>query len=311
MSDFRILVVGAGATGGYFGGRLLQAGRDVTFLVRPARAKLLRERGLRIVGLGEETVLEPALVETGEPTGPYDLVLFAVKATAVPAAIEDLAPAVGPGTLIMPFLNGMKHLDDLAARFGAPAVLGGVAKVQTTVDGAGDIRRLGELQELRYGALDAAQTPERLAVVDSALGGAGYPAGIATDILGEMWAKWVMIAAMGGVTCLMRGTIGDVEAVPGGRGFAEAVLAEAASVAAAAGHPVEPDELTGFRAMVTAAGSPAAPSLYRDLVGGHPLEVEQLLGDFVARAAGFGVAVPKLDLATLQLRVHQARLERG
>jgi 2-dehydropantoate 2-reductase len=309
VSELRILVVGAGATGGYFGGRLLQAGRDVTFLVRPGRAKLLRERGLRIVGLGEETVLEPPLAETGNvtgnETGTFDLVLLAVKATGLAAAIDDFAPAVGPGTLVLPFLNGLAHLDALDARFGRTAVLGGVAKVMTTIDDDGAIRRLAPLQSLVYGARTE-PAPGNLQDVGAALAGAGFPVAATERITEAMWAKWVFIAAIGGVNSLLRGTIGDVVAVPGGAEFAEAVVAEAAAVAGAAGFPVPAADLAATRRTVTDPAT-GGSSLYRDLLGGHPVEVEQIFGDLTARARELGVAVPLLDLVTLQLRVHQHR----
>jgi 2-dehydropantoate 2-reductase len=306
VSDLKILVVGAGATGGYFGGRLLQAGRDVTFLVRPARAKLLRERGLRITGLGEDTVLEPPLAETGTLDRAYDLVLLAVKATGLTAAIDDFASAVGPGTLILPFLNGLAHIDALDARFGKDAVLGGVAKVQTTVDDEGAIRRLGPLQSLAYGARTE-PAPAEVADVDAALKNAGFTAALDERITESMWAKWVFIAAIGAVNTLMRGTIGDVVAVPGGTDFAEAVVAEAAAVAEAAGYPLPAGDLAATRKTVTDPGS-GGSSLYRDLLGGHPVEGDQIFGDLTARARELGVAVPLLDLVTLQLRVHQHRI---
>ncbi|WP_290062397.1 2-dehydropantoate 2-reductase [Amycolatopsis solani] len=306
MSDLRILVVGAGATGGYFGGRLLQAGRDVTFLVRPGRAKVLRDSGLRIVGLGEDTVLEPPLAETGTLEETYDLVLLAVKATGLAPAIDDFAPAVGPGTLVLPFLNGLAHVDALSARFGEGAVLGGVAKVMTTIDDDGAIRRLGPLQHLAYGARTE-PAPPRLADVDAALNGAGFPAVLSGRITEAMWAKWVFIAAIGAVNSLLRGTIGEVVAVPGGAEFAEAVVAEAAAVAEAAGYPVPQADLEATRKTVTDP-STVGSSLYRDLLGGHPVEGEQIFGDLTARGRALGVATPLLDLVSLQLRVHQHRI---
>jgi 2-dehydropantoate 2-reductase len=306
VSDLKILVVGAGATGGYFGGRLLQAGRDVTFLVRPGRAKLLRDRGLRITGLGEDTVLEPPLVETGTLDRTYDLVLVAVKATGLSSAIDDFAPAVGPGTLILPFLNGLAHLDVLDARFGKDTVLGGVAKVQTTIDDDGAIRRLGPLQSLAYGARTES-APEKLPDVDEALENAGFGAALDERITESMWAKWVFIAAIGAVNSLMRATIGDVVAVPGGTEFAEAVVAEAAAVAEAAGYPVPAADLAATRKTVTDPGM-GGSSLYRDLLGGHSVEGEQIFGDLTARARELGIATPLLDLVTLQLRVHQHRI---
>ncbi|MEW2499929.1 MULTISPECIES: 2-dehydropantoate 2-reductase [unclassified Amycolatopsis] len=303
----RILVVGAGATGGFFGGRLVQAGRDVTFLVRPGRAAALMERGLRITGLGEETVLTPKLVRAGELTEPYDLVLFTVKAAGLEQAIEDVAPAVGPDTLVLPVLNGLRHLDALVARFGEERVLGGVAIVMTTVDGAGDIRRLFDLQSLTYGARTE-PAPAGLAEVHELLSGSGFDTALSPDITAAMWAKWVFIASIGAVTSLMRGTVGDVAGQPGGIAFAEAVVAECAAVAAASGHPLDAAALENARGSVTEVGSPRAPSLYRDLTAGLPVEGEQIFGDLVERAHALGVSVPLLELVRLNLRVYQARL---
>lgn len=304
----KILVVGAGATGGYFGARLVRAGRDVTFLVRAERAGRLARRGLRITGLGEQTVVTPRLVRAGDIDAPYDVILLSVKATGLEQALDDIAPAVGPDSLIVPVLNGIRHIEALAARFGEAAVLGGVAMVSTTLDAEGDIVRLADVQSLRYGARTA-RAPGRLTELHRTLSDAGFATGLSDDIDGEMWAKWVFIAAVGAVTCLMRGSVGEVEAVPGGTAFAEGVVDECASVAAAAGHPVPATDLERTRATVTTAGSPATSSLYRDVTEGRGAEVEHILGDLVARAQRFGLAVPLLDLSTMHLRVYQNRVE--
>nr|WP_062333192.1 ketopantoate reductase family protein [Herbidospora sakaeratensis] len=299
----KILVVGAGAVGGYFGGRLVQAGRDVTFLVRPKRARLIEARGLRIVGLGEETTLHPRTLLANEITSAYDLVLVSVKASALRSAMDDFAPAVGPGTLVLPVLNGMRHVDELAGRFGERRVLGGVVMVSTTLDAEGDILRLADVQSLTYGSR-AGPAPDELVGV---LGGAGFETRLAADIVGEMWAKWVFIAATGAVTCLMRATVGEVASTPGGVEFARAVVAECAAVAEAAGHPVPADSLDATRQTVTAAHSSLTSSAYRDLILDRPVEVEEIFGDLVRRAEQFGAPVPLLGLTTLNLRVYQRR----
>jgi len=304
----RILVVGAGATGGFFGGRLAQAGRDVTFLVRQGRAAVLRERGLRIVGMGEQTVLEPKLVSAAELTAPFDLVVLTVKEAGLASAIDDLAPAVGPETMILPVLNGMRHVDALVARFGERPVLGGVAKVAATIDANGDIARLADLGSMTYGVRDWA--PDRpLDELHRTLSGVGFDTELSADITGEMWAKWVFIASIAAVNCLARATIGEVIAEPGGARFSEAVVAEGAAVADAAGYPLSDAAAAIARGAVTAHGSVATASLYRDLTTGQRVEVEQIFGDLVARANELGVPVPLLELVTLQLRVYQHRLD--
>lgn len=302
----RILVVGAGATGGFFGAQLALAGRDVTFLVRPNRAATLRKRGLRITGSEGEQVITPRLVTADELAAPYDLVLLTVKAAALEQAVEDLAPAVGPGTVVVPVLNGMAQLGVLNARFGAGAVLGGVARVLTTLNEDGDIVRLAPLAVLTVGE-QSGGTSARAEEIAAVLRDAGIDAGVSADIIAAMWHKWVFISTLGALTCLMRGTVGDVVAVPGGAEFAAAVLAEAAAVSAAAGFPLPAAELKAVEATMTQAGSPLASSMYRDVVDGHPAEVEHLLGDLVAHARELSVATPMLDLATLHLRVYQRR----
>lgn len=301
----RILTVGAGATGGYFGARLAQAGRDVTFLVRPRRAATLRERGLRLTGLGEDEVLTPRLVTAGEIAGPYDIVLLSVKAAALEAAMDDLAPAVGTSTLIVPFLNGMAHLDALEKRFGA-GVLGGVVKVVTTLGPDGEIVRLAPMAAMTIGET-AGGTSSRVEEAGAALDVDGFDVEVSADIIGAMWAKWVLISSITAITCLMRGSVGEIVAVPGGEDFARRVLAETSSVATAAGHPVAERSLAGIAARVTEAGSPLVPSLYRDMSAGLPTEGEHVLADLSDRARTLGVATPLLDLAAMNLRVYDAR----
>ena len=306
-----ILVVGAGATGGYFGARLAQAGRDVTFLVRPHRAGQLRERGLRIVGPGAGPgagqVVRPDLVMAGELTGPADVVLLSVKATALDQAITDFAPAVGPQTMVVPFLNGLAHLAVLNKRFGESAVLGGVIVIATQLNSEGDIVQLSPPASLVIGTQDGIRAT-RLQAVFEQLSGAGFDASISDEIIARMWQKWVFVATIGALTCLMRGTVGEIVAVPGGRDLGPAMLAEATAVAAAAGYPIPADAIESTTRMITQPGSPVNSSLSRDVAEGRPAEVEQVLADLARRGAGHGVKTPLFDLATMQLRIYNNSL---
>ena len=303
----KILVAGAGATGGFFGARLARAGRDVTFLVRPGRVEFLRARGLRVIGLDGSDTISPRLVTAPEITDTYDVVLLAVKATALAGTLDDLAPAVGPKTVILPFLNGLAHLDLLNERFGEKAVLGGVVMVATTVNGDGDIVQLAPMASVALGEQDG-HLSERVRGVAALLGDAGFDVRASAAVMAEMWHKWVFIATAGALTCLMRGTVGDIAAVPGGTALAEAILAEAAAVAAGAGFPVP-----GGQAHRHAGDDDRGRLLVRVVDvpgrrGGRPAEVEQILGDLTARGRAQSVSTPLLDLATLHLRVYQRRL---
>jgi 2-dehydropantoate 2-reductase len=305
-----ILVIGAGATGGYFGARLALAGRDVEFLVRPHRAEQLRERGLRITwphaGSGME-VARPHLLLAGELTRPADTVLLAVKATALDQAVADLARAVGPQTLIVPFLNGMAHLDTLNERFGGTAVLGGVAVISATANDDGDIVVLAPAASLTIGSQDGTRSARLQAAYDQ-LSGAGFDASISDEIILQMWQKWVFIATVGALTCLMRGTVGDIVAVPGGRDLGPAILAEATSVSAAAGYPIPQAVTANTTRSITEDGSNLTSSMSRDVAAGRSAEAETILADLARRGNQLGITTPLLDLATMQLRVYNDQL---
>ncbi len=300
----RILIVGAGSTGGYFGARLVQAGRDVIFLVRPARAAALREKGLQVVSPHGDFTVQPKLVTADELTQTYDIVLVTVKAFGLAASIADFAPAVGPDTTIMPFLNGLKHIDDLQARFGAERVVGGVVRVSTHLDDQGRVVQLAPIHELIYGELDGRQTA-RIAALDEFLRGAGFEAILSDDIAQALWDKWIMLATLGGITSLARGTVGDIEATDGGREFVRAFLAEATAVASASGHAPKPQVVDGITAMLTTKGSPLTSSMYRDMMAGNAVEVDQILGDLRARARASGIATPLVSAAAIQLSIYQ------
>ncbi len=306
----RILVVGAGSTGGYFGGRLAQAGRDVTFLVRPARAAALREKGLRIVSPYGDVTLAPKLVTADALEEPVDAVLLTVKAFSLAAALDDMVPAVGPDTMILPVLNGMRHVDRLIERFGAPALVGCVCKVATMVDAEGRIVQLSRLQDLAYGEMDGRRTP-RMERLDAAMQGAGFPARLSADIQADMWEKWDQLAALGAVTCLMRGNVGEVNAAAGGTAFVNGVIDEVVAVVTAESHPPRPAFLAELRKSLTDPASTGTSSMYRDLQQGRPIEAEQIVGDMLARGARHGLKTPLLAAAYANLAVYQQQIARG
>src|SRR6201981_1301194 len=203
----RILVVGAGALGGYFGGRLKEAGRDVTFLVRPHRAEHLAKTGLIVRSpKGDINIPAPPTVFAERLSAPFDLILLSYKAYDLQGAMDSFAPAVGANTAILPLLNGMRHMDLLAARFGAAAVLGGQCVISATLDGDGRILHLNDLHFLSFGEQDGAKTA-RVAAIATAFSGAKFESQLSTAIMQEMWEKWATIATIAGVTCLLRGAV--------------------------------------------------------------------------------------------------------
>jgi 2-dehydropantoate 2-reductase len=303
----RMLVVGAGSTGGYFGGRLAAAGRDVTFLVRRSRADQLRQDGLRILSPTGNLSIEPQLLVAGEISAPFDIVLLTVKAFSLPAAIEDFAPAVGLSTVILPVLNGMKHMDLLSAQFGEARLAGCVCKVATVLDEGGRIAHLTPLHDLAYGERDGSMS-DRMSMIDSFMQGAGFDARLSSSIEREMWEKWILLATLGAINCLMRGNIGEVSAEPGGVDFAVSLLDEVIATVCAVGTAPSDEFVAAAREQLTRQGSAQTSSMYRDLQQGKPIEADQIIGDLVQRAGKAGVATPLLSAAFTNLSIYQSRL---
>ena len=305
----RTLVVGAGATGGYFGGRLLEAGRDVTFLVRPARAEQLRRTGLVLRSRFGDARLAAPTVLADDLRDPFDLVLLAVKSYGLDDAVAPLGPAVGPGTAVLPLLNGMRHLDALDRRFGPDRVLGGLCAIAATLGPDGEVVHLNDKHLLVFGVRPGGRSPRA-----DAIAGLMAPANMASKasehILHAMWEKWVMLAALAAVTCLMRAAVGDVSAAPGGRELILQALGETSAVAAAHGFAPRPAFLDQCRAMLLEPGSAFTASMLRDIERGGPTEGDHVLGDLVARADARGVPVPLLRVAYCHVKAYEERRRR-
>jgi 2-dehydropantoate 2-reductase len=305
----RILVVGAGAIGGYFGGRLLQANRDVTFLVRERRASQLRETGLVIKSpTGDLHVPGPPVVLAAGLRQPFDLILLSCKAYDLQNAIESFAPAVGPGTTILPLLNGMKHLDALDARFGADAVLGGLCLISTALDKDGRILHLNNTHGLTFGERNG-QPSERARAIFAQMTGAPFDARLSDNILQSMWEKWVFIAAAAGITCLMRATVGDIHAA-GGADSARQIYEECAQIATDAGFPPgDPTRQVSLTSLTTAR-SPLTASMLRDIENRGRTEVDQILGDLLQRRKSPSAGPSILAMAHLHVKAYEERRKR-
>ena len=303
----KILVVGAGALGGYFGARLLDAGRDVTFLVRAGRAAQLRQHGLRIKSpRGDLTLAAPPHLLSEQISQHYDLVIVGCKAYDLDATMTSFAAAVGPDTAILPVLNGMAHIDRLAARFGRQRVLGGLCLISATLDPEGTVLHLNDMHSLVFGELDGGTSP-RVAALEQALSTANFEARASEQMTLEMWKKWIFIASLASVTCLLRGTVGDIVA-SGNAALPQALLAECSAIADANGHAPRPSSSERSLGMLTAPGSPISASMLKDLERGAAIESDQIVGDMLARAGEH--PVPTLKLAYAHLKTYEARRAR-
>lgn len=298
----RILIVGAGATGGYFGARLAQAGRDVTFLVRERRFRQLSESGLVLRTPQGVEKLQPQLAQAGSLRGPYDLIILTVKSFALAQAIEDIAPAVGEQTLIMPILNGMRHFDTLRDRFG-DKVIGGLVKINATLGEQGEVVRMTSLHQIYYGALDG-RNDARLQRVDEALRAASVDTIFSDNIIGELWEKWLLLSTLGAVCCLARGDTQQALSAEGGEALLRGIFSEVLATITADGYQPRPAVTAKILELLSNPATPMTSSMYRDLCQGFDIEAEQVIGDLVKRAARNGVSVPLLNAVNVNLQVY-------
>lgn len=298
----RILIVGAGATGGYFGARLAQAGRDVTFLVRERRFKQLSENGLVLRTPQGVEKLQPQLAQAGSLRGPWDLIILTVKSFGLAQAIEDIAPAVGEQTLIMPILNGMRHFDTLRDRFG-DKVIGGLVKINATLGEQGEVVRMTPLHQIYYGALDG-RNDARLQRVDEALRAASVDTIFSDNIIGELWEKWLLLSTLGAVCCLARGDTQQALTAEGGEALLRTIFSEVLATITADGYQPRPAVTAKILALLSNPSTPMTSSMYRDLSQGFDIEAEQVIGDLVKRAARNGVSVPLLNAVNVNLQVY-------
>ena len=303
----RILVLGAGAVGGYFGGRFAEAGKDVTFLVRGARATALNQHGLKVESaLGDFQV--PVNIATADRVGgPYDLVLLTAKHYDLDAAIDAIGPGVGADTAVLPLLNGLVHLDKLDRAFGLGRVLGGVAYVGAVLLPDGSIRHVNRLSGIAFGERGGGVS-ERAKAIEQLFSNTPVSAPANDNILQEMWEKFVMMGAMAGMNCLMRGNIGEIMGTQDGERLMLAALAECRQVAEAAGYPPRPQARERVETMLTERGSINSASMRQDLEAGRRTEADAIVGDMLLRAAGFGIETPLLRAAYCHLQVHENRL---
>lgn len=306
----RILVLGAGGTGGYFGGRLAQAGVDVTFLVRPARAAQLDSEGLVIRSpLGDASFPVAHVTADALPAlaaeQPFDLVILSCKAYDLDSAIEAIAPAVSSRTTVLPILNGLRHYAALDARFGRDAVLGGLCFISATKAADGAVLHLAPAAKMTFGERDTRGNSARVLALAAACVQAGVDH-VASDAIGqEQWVKYTFLTTLAAATCLMRADVGTIVATQDGAEIVRGLYAECLAVAEAAGEPIPEKAQAVALAATTQEGSALKASMLRDLEAGQQVEAEQIVGDMLVRARAAGQAAPLLAVAYAHLQAYQ------
>ncbi|MBS0336611.1 MAG: 2-dehydropantoate 2-reductase [Proteobacteria bacterium] len=307
----KILVLGAGAVGGYFGGRLVQAGADVTFLARPKRAELMAREGLRVKSRAGDISQKVRVVTQDQLKPGYDLVILTAKAYDLGSAIDAVAPAVQGECMVLPLLNGMSHLATLDARFGAERVLGGVAYIASTLGPDGTILHLGDAHKIAFGPRDGSARAAAVCRSLESLFAKTQVSHVRSEtILQVMWDKWVFLASIAGMTAMMRAAIGDILEADAGERLLLGMLSECVSVAKAEGYPVSDAILATHRKTLTHKGSPATASMMRDTENGGPTEADQILGAMLALARKHSLAAPITEVAYTHMQAYAARRKR-
>ena len=302
----RFLILGAGGVGGYFGARLAECGADVTFLVRPSRAAQLAQSGLVLRSPLSDYHGRVRVAVTGHAISEYDAVLLACKAYDLPAAINAIAGAIGPRTMVIPLLNGLAHYDLLKARFGAERVIGGIAHLAAALSSQGHILHLNDLHTFTFGELAGGRS-RRMDDLRAALAGVNADIIYSETLMQAAWDKWVMLATLAGMTCLMRTAVGDICATDDGDAITHELYAECCAVADATRFPVSSERQSVALDLLTRKNSPFSASMLRDIERGGPTEGTHVLGDMLARARRLSIATPVLGIAYAHIQAYEAR----
>jgi 2-dehydropantoate 2-reductase len=308
----RILVLGAGGIGGYFGGRLAQAGADVTFLVRPRRREQIAREGLRIESpLGDaQLAVKTVLAEEVRPD--YDAVLFTCKAYDLDSAMDAIAPAMGGARAcaVVPLLNGIAHLERLDARFGRPNVMGGTCQINATLRKDGVVVHGDKLQRVLFGERDGSRSARAQALA-AEFGKSSVDYTLSDDIEQDLWEKVVFLCALATTTCLFRGNVREIVAAPGGREAMERALAANAEVAGREGHAPRAKTMEFARDRLTDPQGLWSASMLRDLESGGQVEADHIVGWMLGRARAHGIDDTLLSLAYTHLKTYEARRAAG
>jgi 2-dehydropantoate 2-reductase len=307
----RIFVLGAGAIGGYYGGRLVQSGADVTFLVREKRLAQLRANGLVIESpaFGDAKIAVNA-VACVDPAQRYDLVLLTAKAYDLDSAIDAVRPAIGPETAVLPLLNGYGHIDRLVREFGEARVIGGLAKIQATLSPEGVVRHLSDWRYITFGELDGRESA-RVTELKRLFDATSVLATVSKTIRSDLWIKLVHLSTVAGMTCLMRGAVGDIASTPDGTRLLNAMFDRNLDIARRAGHEAKPEFIAEFRTLFANKEAKYSASMARDIERGGPIEADHILGFMLDRCREYGLDDTLHMIAYTHCKTYEARRAAG
>jgi len=302
----RILVLGAGGIGGYFGGRLAEKGEDVTFLVRSKRKQQLEKTGLVIHSVKGDFSFVPKLITKSDKTDPFDIVLLSTKAYHLEEAINDLGPFVGDNTVIIPLLNGVSHLSPLKEAFGKK-VIGGLCTIETTLNNSGEVVQSSAFDQLVFGELEHQET-DRIHQIADTFSGTKAKFVLSNKIMQDMWHKYLFITVMSGVTTLMRAPMGPIRDSEGGRAFIRDLYTEATKIMRACNAPIADNIEEEQMKSIDKLSYDFKTSMQRDMEKGLLIEGEHLQGNLLELAKQFQIEAPILKVIYQNLKVYEKML---
>ncbi|OAK02156.1 2-dehydropantoate 2-reductase [Bacillus wiedmannii] len=300
----RILVLGAGGVGGFFGGRLVEKGEDVTFLVRSKRKQQLEEKGLVIRSVNGDFSFQPKLITKEDRTSPFDVILFSTKAYHLNEAIQDLKPFVGENTVIIPLLNGIAHVSLLQKEFGEEKVIGGLCFIETTLNDQGEIVQTSAANRLLFGEMKF-QDSERIQHIAKAFAGTKSSFVLSENITQDMWHKYLFITVMSGVTTLMRAPIGPIRESEGGRDFIQNLFEECVQIMRYIGAPIKEDIVQEHMKTIDKISYDMKSSMQRDMEKGSSIEGKHIQGYLLDVAEQFSMEAPLLGAVYQNLKVYE------
>ncbi|MGF2614884.1 ketopantoate reductase family protein [Rossellomorea vietnamensis] len=300
----KILVVGAGAVGGYFGGRLAEKGEDVTFLVRENRRSQLEQTGLCIQSVHGNTDLKPKTIVSGDDPVAYDAIILSVKAYHLESAMDSIAPYVGGETMILPLLNGMSHVDKLVGRFGEQRVIGGLCFVESTLDSQGRVVQSSPIHDVVFGERTGGKT-ERILKLQETLSGTKANFTLSESIVQDMWHKYLFITTLSGVTSLFRAPIGPIRENKTGLSFIKNTLSETSAIMRKLGAPIADDVEAKQLEKLNSMGFEMKSSLQRDMEKKLPIEVDHLYGFLLNEAKKYDIPAETLQFIYANLKIYE------
>ncbi|RPJ24659.1 MAG: 2-dehydropantoate 2-reductase [Chloroflexi bacterium] len=297
----KILIMGTGGVGGYYGGLLAQQGNEVTFISRGAHLYAIRHEGLKVKSVHGDFTVSPAnATEDPAKVEPVDLILFCVKAYSTDEAAEAIRPVVGPQTVVMSLQNGVDAADRIGKVLGLEHVIGGVTWLSSAVEAPGLIRQISQFRRIVFGELDGGRS-ERIQSIYEVLNQTGITVEISEDIRKVLWTKLVFIAAVSGIGSLTRLPMGDYRAIPETRSLLSSLMQEVESLARAQGVSLDGDVVQKWLEFVDNAAPHIKPSMQLDVEAGHRTELESMIGVVGRKGRELGVPTPVADFVYASL----------